>query len=231
MIIRHSSFDVTVDNILERNSLTNLVDNMTVTVVDAIADVSAGPGTAIYRWSDLKNGWILVSKETTGSLSFETEELLIVDGKVNPKQIPTDFKIWDAAVLENNIVLVYPRIEDLVIDTNGISGLDSYNGKKLRFAYAYGTIASQITTAIEDYVDKSLLNNLKTVNGSEILGTGNIVVEGTLPELKTINNVNIVGAGNISVVTDAYTKSEVDVIISNLDSKNGTVADFETALI
>ena len=79
-VIRYSSFDLTVNDIAERNAIVNRVNHMTVVVKDAIADPSAGAGKAIYRWDAVDDVWILVSKSTYETISFMTEEITINNG-------------------------------------------------------------------------------------------------------------------------------------------------------
>ena len=64
-ITRYISFDKTVNTIADRNAIPNKVNGMTVVVRDAIADIAAGAGKAVYRWDDFDSIWILISKETT----------------------------------------------------------------------------------------------------------------------------------------------------------------------
>ena len=77
-IVVHSTADVTVNTISDRNSIVYKRDNMTVTVIDAIADIDAGQGVATYRWNTTLSSWILISKSTTETISFATEEIVIV---------------------------------------------------------------------------------------------------------------------------------------------------------
>jgi hypothetical protein len=140
---------------------------MVVTVVDAIADLNVGAGTASYRWNDKLGTWMLTFKDTYQSMSFDTEELTIANGSVLPSHFPTDNHIWDIQVLDGDAAIAFPRIQDLTISTAGISGLDAYNGYKLRFSYGYGTISQQLnsvlaTKADVSYVDKTVATKATT---------------------------------------------------------------------
>lgn len=225
-ITRHSNFDKTVNTINDRNLISNKVNGMMVVVLDAIADPNAGSGKAIYRWESSDASWILVSKSTTETMNFVTEELTIVNGGVQLSYIPVDNTIWNGVILNGSLIYADLNLNTVTIAAGKITGLTSdVNGMILRVTYAYGTISQQITTVIEESVDAALVNSLKTINGQEIIGTGNIEVTADLPDMKTINNVSILGTGNIDIVTDismkadkinTYTKTEVDAKIVEL---------------
>lgn len=234
-ITRHSNFDKTVQTIADRNLISNKVNGMMVVVLDAIADPNAGSGKAIYRWESSDTSWILVSKSTTETMNFATEELTIVNGEVQLSYIPVDNNVWNGVILNGSLIYADLNLSAVSIANGKITGLTpEVNGMILRITYAYGTISQQITTAIENSVDAALVGNLKSINGQEIVGTGNIVVEGTLPDLKTINGNSIVGTGNIVTasswtdlsdkpetingygIIDAYTKAETEAKIIEL---------------
>lgn len=225
-ITRYSGFDKTVNTIADRNAIPNKVNGMTVVVRDAIADIAAGAGKAVYRWDDFDSIWILISKETTETLNFITEEATIINGIINLSYIPVNNQVWNGVILNNNLIYAILNIKNVIISLGKISGIPAeFNGMVLRITYAYGTIAAQVTTVIEESVDAAMLNNVKTINGQEIIGTGNIDITTTLPEFKTINSQTIVGTGDITTsfsdilntpttvsgygITDAYTKTEV----------------------
>ena len=234
-ITRHSNFDKTVQTIIDRNNISNKVNGMMVVVLDAIADPNAGSGKAIYRWESSDSSWILVSKSTTETMNFVTEELAIVNGEAQLSYIPVDNQVWNGVILNGSLIYADLNIKNITIANGKISGFTpDVNGLILRVTYAYGTISQQITTAIEDSVDAALLNNIKTINGNDIVGTGNIEITAALPEFKTINSESILGTGDIQIVTDisgkadkattiagygitdAYTKTEVESKIVEL---------------
>jgi len=154
--ILHKNADLTVQTILDRNNIVRKIDHMVVVVLDAIADPIAGAGVATYRWNDNLNKWILISKSSVESISFETDELLISNGTVRPSNIPTDNQIWDIKILEDNAIVAEPRMEDLSVTSVSISGLSAWNGKKIRFTYAYGTISQQIDSYIDERISAML---------------------------------------------------------------------------
>lgn len=218
-ITRHSNFDKTVQTIIDRNNISNKVNGMMVVVLDAIADPNAGAGKAIYRWESSDTSWILVSKSTTETMNFATEELTIVNGEAQLSYIPVDNKVWNGVILNGQLIYADLNIRAITISNGKISGLASeVNGMTLRVTYAYGTISQQITTAIEESVDSAIANNIKTINGVEIIGSGNIEVTAALPELKTINSESILGAGNIEIITDISGKADISYVDNQISS-------------
>lgn len=151
-IILYNTADKTVNTIADRNAIVHKIDNMVVTVLDAIADVDAGPGWATYKWNVSLNKWLLLSKATIDTMSFETVELVIVDGKVTPPNVPVNNVIWDILVMDGDIILAELKLEDLAVTPSAVNNLSEFNGKKLRFTYAYGSITSQI----ESYMDSKI---------------------------------------------------------------------------
>jgi hypothetical protein len=152
---RHSNFDKTVLTIADRNAIEPKVDGMVITVLDSIADPDAGSGKAIYRWVESDSTWNTIYKSVYRSMSFETEELTIINGLVVASYVPMDNKIWGISVVSDDIIIAEPRIEDLTISSGNISGLSAYNGYKLRFTYGYGSITQQLNIVLETKVDDS----------------------------------------------------------------------------
>ena len=147
-VILYKGPNKTVANILARNAIAVKHDSMVVTVLDAIADPDAGAGIATFRWVESTSQWILVSKSGIESINFVTEELLISNGAVTPTHIAISSNYWNVLVVNGDIVQAEPKLENLTLTPNSISGLDAYNGYKLRVTYAYGTVGQQVT----DYV-------------------------------------------------------------------------------
>jgi hypothetical protein len=65
--------------------------------------------------------------------------------------------------------------------------------------------------------------NIKTVNNTSLLGSGNVAVQPTLvsgTNIKTINNTSLLGSGNIEIQAgadvEAYTASEVQTLWSSI---------------
>jgi hypothetical protein len=150
MIILYKNADKTVSTILDRNNIQYKIDNMVVTVLDAIADVNAGNGVATYRWSESLSEWVLISKSGIDTMSFQTEELTIGDGKVIPSNVPVNNQLWDISILDGDVVIAMPRLEDIIVSATLISGLGEWNGYKIRFTYGYGKITQQIETYLDE---------------------------------------------------------------------------------
>lgn len=184
-VVQHQTANQTVATIAERND-PNIIphkrDGMIVTVSDAIADPDAGPGAAIYIWNKTLNKWLLMSKSTTETMSFQTVELTIADGKVAPPNIPSNNVLWDIYILETQapnagVILAEIRLENIIVSSTLISGLGAWNGKKLRFTYAFGTLTQQMSTYIDDQL---------TVVNKNITNVTNVVVNtiGTIAEFE-----------------------------------------------
>lgn len=151
-IISYPSVDKTVNTIGDRNAIQNKVDNMLVTVLDSIDDQNAGAGVAVYRYSETLDQWILISTENVNSLNFATEELTITNGGVVPSYIPVGNQIWDVVVVDGDVIVANIPSSGITITPTRISGLTEYEGKRLRFTYAYGTMTAQL----EAYIDYKL---------------------------------------------------------------------------
>jgi hypothetical protein len=151
-IVLYKNADRTVDTISDRNSIDKKIDNMVVTVLDAISDPDAGSGVATYRWSAQLNKWLLISKSTVETMSFETVESNIVAGKIIPQNVPSNNVIWDIYVVDGTTIINELRLEDVIVTPTLISGLGLYDGYKLRYTYAYGSVTQQITS----YVDSKI---------------------------------------------------------------------------
>lgn len=151
-IVLYQNADKTVQTIAARNAITQKIDNMVVVVLDAIADINAGAGVATYRWNKTLNSWILISKSSHESIKFATEELLISNGSVVPGNMPTDNQIWGIVVLDGSNIIADLTIDGLTVTPTLISGLTAWNGYKLRFTYAYGTVSQQVESYINNQI-------------------------------------------------------------------------------
>jgi len=169
---RHSNFDISVATIADRNALTKLINGMQVHVVDAIADIMVGDGSATYRWEDSSQSWQLTYKSTNQSLSFKTDEILITLGSVQATNIPADNSIWEIGVVQGDIVIAHPRLEDLTIINGNILGLGAFDGNKLRFTYGYGSITAQLATVLATKLDVGAEVDLTAVS-TDIIPTTN----------------------------------------------------------
>lgn len=152
-ITRYSNFDKTVNTIIDRNNIVNKVPGMTVVVLDAIADVNVGTGKAIYRWDGTDNSWILVSKGSSDTMNFITEESVITNSEINLSFIPVNNQIWNGLIINNGLIYADLNVKDVNISSGKVSNIPvEYNGMTLRVTYAYGTIAAQVITAIDSAV-------------------------------------------------------------------------------
>ncbi len=149
-IIKQRGLQLRVNTITDRNNIVKRPEHLVVHVDDAIADVDAGAGPAVYRWTEAFGGkWILISAGAEKTINFETKELLIQNGQVIAPNVPLNNFIWDIQILDNDVSIAYPRIEDLIISVGSITGLSDFNGYKVRFTYAYGSITTQLQEALD----------------------------------------------------------------------------------
>lgn len=195
-IIKQRGLQLRVATISDRNNITKKPEHLVVHVDDAIADPLAGVGPAIYKWTEASGGkWLLLTSGAEKTISFETKELVITNGVVSAPNLPLNNFIWDIQLLQNDVVIAYPRIEDLNINLGLISGLDAYNGGKLRFTYAYGSIASQLQTALDTKSNLYELNiDPLTIIGNNVKAGDfwhDITVPGKVSICLTISNTLI----------------------------------------
>ena len=201
-ITRYSNFDKTVNTIIDRNNIVNKVPGMTVVVLDAIADVNVGTGKAIYRWDGTDNSWILVSKGSSDTMNFITEESVITNSEINLSFIPVNNQIWNGLIINNGVIYADLNIKDVNISSGKISNIPvEYNGMTLRVTYAYGTIAAQVITAIDSAVTEKF---------DELSGFS---IDGLQEELdRTQLNVGLDASGNyVKSLSANYISTAVSV--------------------
>ena len=138
-IVVSNTGNKTVAIISDRDALLHVFDGMQVTVIDAIADVLVGIGTAGYQWSSPLNKWVLMWKTSKDELIFTSEVKVIVAGKVTASHYPQNALIWSCSIRDSNgIVLsdVEPSVILKVLDI----GTTVYDGNSLHYTYAYGSV-------------------------------------------------------------------------------------------
>lgn len=201
-ITRYSNFDKTVNTIIDRNNIVNKVPGMTVVVLDAIADVNVGTGKAIYRWDGTDNSWILVSKGSSDTMNFITEESVITNSEINLSFIPVNNQIWNGLIINNGLIYADLNVKDVNISSGKVSNIPvEYNGMTLRVTYAYGTIAAQVITAI----DSAVAEKFDELSGFSI--------DGLQEELdRTQLNVGLDASGNyVKSLSTNYISTAVSV--------------------
>lgn len=148
--------DKIVNTIADRDAITSPFPGMQVTVVDAIADIQVGTGTATYQWVPQLNRWRLIAKDSKDDMQFIIEDLTITDGAATLTYAPQSNVVLSALVYSSDTVLAdvrNPGINNKTIDL----GTQIYNGLTLSVAYAYGTITAAIA---------GLVNEWKVVNAN-----------------------------------------------------------------
>lgn len=131
-------------------------DHMTVVVLDATGDPQVLGGKAVYKWNESTATWLLLAKENADTLTFARESKIISNDSVQASYVPANGVIWDVYVeLENNVIAqVESSINGSVItiapDTAG-----QFDGKRLNFKYAYGTMTQQLDAAMQTHLNAS----------------------------------------------------------------------------
>lgn len=134
-----------VNNIAERNSITNKYEGLTVVVKDAIADpIVGGAFEATYRWNVALATWLMTHKNAKDNINFTREEKIIVDGKVTADHAPQTSTIMAAYIVDENgleLATVTPSVLENVVSI----GSTAYDGKTLIYTYAYGAVQAAIS--------------------------------------------------------------------------------------
>lgn len=173
-----------VDTIASRDAIPKRFSGMEVTVRDATADPEFGGGTVTYRWDSQGSRWLPVWSELRPDLSFTTEEKPIVDGQVVADHPPKDQKVWSAFVIhaETGEVLAdaVPTVSSQTLQLGG----SQFDGHRLRFTYAYGSMSTQLAQiwsqkADIHYVDQKIAE----LEIPEVGGEGTVTsVNGVVPD-------------------------------------------------
>ena len=190
-VIQHKSSDRTVANIADRNAISPRPDHLTVVVLDTIGDPQVLGGKAVYRWNETSQEWLLLFKENADSLTFTSESKTITNDSVTTLNVPASGIIWDVFVMLDETTKTIEQIETS-ISGNTITVIPNtpgqFNGKKLHYKYAYGSITQQLEelpvapeiTALDLEVQnlKQTVANLQESSGS----VENIVYKATISD-------------------------------------------------
>lgn len=141
--------DKTVNTIADRDAIQKKFNGMQVTVVDAIADILVGIGTAGYVWSSSKNKWQLTWKESKDDLMFVTESHFLIDGEVTLDNIPQSNLVWDCSIVDEFGVTLIDVSNPNVTNSTVNIGSPDYDGNVLLTTYAYGKIQAAVSAAID----------------------------------------------------------------------------------
>ena len=170
--IQHKSADKTVANIAARNALDPKCPGMSVVVLDASADPLVGGGKALYRWVEPLAEWFLVAKEYVDTMSLASDTKIIAGDKVTATNIPADGLVWDVFVVvdvANNIIaeVDFAVSGDQVTIVPNTPG--QYDGKVLKFCYAFGTNEHHI---LADKADKAYVDSMGARPGAMMMFGG-----------------------------------------------------------
>lgn len=148
-IIIANDGDKVVQTIGDRNAITRKFDGMQVVVRDATADALLGSGSACYVWDALSAKWVVSWAEAMPTTSFKTETRPIVGSTVTTSNIPNGGVVWSAVVIdETNKIVGDANIVSVSMDTITLFDASS-DGLRLRFTYAFGSIAQQVSQVLE----------------------------------------------------------------------------------
>lgn len=182
---------INVETFSELFILENLSDNMDITVTDASGDIRTNGGTVVYTYVASKSGidaFIPRAKENEELVVVEQESLTIVNGSVTLQYIPSNGIIFDAVVRWVDSVDGLVNTEDVIytLDDKQVLVDSDYNGKTLSCKYLRNDSGKIISTVVQDghlhtHDNKDFLDSvysLKTINGIDFRGVGDIVIGG-----------------------------------------------------
>ena len=138
-IVVSNTGNKTVATISDRDALLRVFNGMQVTVIDAIADILVGIGTAGYQWSSPLYKWCLMWKTSKDELIFVSEAQTIVAGKVAANHYPQNSLVWSCNIRDSN-GLILGEIEPTVVLKVLDIGTTDYDGHSLHYTYAYGNV-------------------------------------------------------------------------------------------
>lgn len=186
-IIIANDGDVVVDDIASRDAISKKIPGMSVTVNDATGDISLGSGWAKYEWDSTNSRWMLISAEMKSDLRFSREKKVLENGTVTANHVPADSLLWDARIIDSatGVILsdVSPTVSGATIDIEDMS----MDGHFLEYSYAYGTMSTQLTQLISDFVVSgggggSSLEETKQLLSDPFLETSRVVEQVNVPD-------------------------------------------------
>ena len=215
--ITQREYTITVNTFSELFSLTNLSDNMDITVLDASGDVRTQGGTVVYTYIYGKTGvdaFLPSALELEEHIVVEQETLMISNGKATLSYLPTNGILLSGQVrwVEGGTEFIEDAIYTLSdMDVN----IDTYyNGKYFVAKYLRNDSGKVVSTVVADgYLhthDNKLfldsLTSLKTINGNDLRGSGNLVISGA----NAGNGLTVDGTGALAI--DESIVATVDVV-------------------
>lgn len=233
--ILYKNADKTVQTIADRNAISPKIDDMEVVVIDAIADVEAGPGEAVYKWSESLNIWIMLANskdEPLTSLSFLNDTLTYVDENGSSTNI--DLSIYEPAdptiLKDADIgVSVQAYSADTVIDANYVHTDNNYTTteKNKLAGIEDGATADQTKADIDALgIAASTADTLSTAR-SFTIGNTSRTFDGSSNVVWTEEDINSQKYGGVYKYQKVYSVSETTPlkIVDRLDTPvtNGTL--------
>lgn len=144
--------DKNVTTIADRNAIAVKFDGMLVTVTDSIADVLTGGGPAKYQWSEALQRWLLVWRETVDNLNFINDSSPIVNGVATCLYYPSSQVVWNALVVNSDGLVEAEFSQPPVTGVEIALNTNAFDGKTLRFTYAYGAIEAAVHSLTDSHI-------------------------------------------------------------------------------
>jgi hypothetical protein len=212
-----------VATIADRNAIAKKFDGMQVTVQDAIADVIAGEGEALYQWSAPKSKWILIGKENVDNLEFISESGVLVNGKISATEYPQSGLVWDCYVLGQDGTVIADITAPAIINKEINIGTLAYDGLTVHFSYGYGKIQAAVAAMIDvddlTRVDSSVPSNM----------SGFVYGTGTMLSAKSLTSADVT---DFSTEVAALTQASIDAKAPIADPTfTGTVHGITKAMV
>lgn len=233
--ILYKNADKTVNTIAERNAISPKLDDMEVIVLDAIADIEAGPGAAVYKWSESINDWIMLANskdEPLTSLSFSNDTLTYVDE--NGTSTDIDLSIYehaDPTILKaaDIGVSVQSYSADTVIDANYVHTDNNYTTteKNKLAGIEDGATADQTKADIDALGIAASTSDTLSTPRSFTIGNTSRTFDGSSDVVWTEEDINSQKYGGVYKYQKIYNVTETTPlkIVDRLDTPvtNGTL--------
>ncbi|AEH03592.1 tail protein [Pseudomonas phage PhiPA3] len=149
--------DVVVASIAARDEIAIKRPQMLVLVEDATADPVFGGGSVQYIWDHVALGWSPIWSSRKPNLTFVTEEKVITGGQVTADHVVKDNVVLSAIILDTDNTI----LSDAVPTVSGTAinlGTNTYDGKRLHYTYAYGSLTQLIENIWETKADLTYVN-------------------------------------------------------------------------
>lgn len=104
------------------------------------------------------------------------------------------------------------------VPSNIVNTITTTAGAHTTISNQKGNVSFNVPTKTSHLTnDSGFISNIKTINNTSLVGSGNVAVQPTLvsgTNIKTINNESILGSGNISIINTRGTPASGGTILS-----------------